>query len=862
MSTLIPFGDAFVTQLFTQDSSNPLLDTPVDSSSLSAVLDSLYKTTDALHEQLFNNICDNVDIFSASYEQMNELTQRVTSLVGQAMTEQSNVIDPTMGTHAVVSHALRRYTAALETSQQHQTQLDSLRVLVTLVEALEDIESILDQQQIVPATEALLRLQANLTANEPYLAHTVHWVRERIEQQKNRLVCILQDFLAAAITFETNRVKIITTGCSDPSPSLLLSLSSSSNDTSGVDLKDVFGCLDQLQLLTTHMSTIKRSMFKHIIKPYLEFDVTADVVVTKDGSKGATLTLRPTTDKQINPLRKLKNLGQILDFCFENLCGADLDHARLFGNLALPELFGLVIEKVLGPAIPTTSKDLGTFGAVSRAAESLEQTSRDHFGWSEKENSLKEYVSHLDRHFARKRGEKVLLEGRNVMLRRLYDVEDAEEEEEKKEKEGEGMGKAGTETQHYRITQTPQLLVLLLTDMIQEASGLVNTHPISAAHLVHATADLLDLYRAIMPSYHRAHLIARPANCLVFRNDCFWIARQLQHKLGASAASAAAAACSAANISATTQPTNTTSSLFPDLAKRLCDEAEQLRLLGNWWAQLAFEQQMHRINLLLERLDGFVTIADHRQRQQCDEAIGGIIGQVRNFSDEARPVLDRRLFVETMARLVDRLLIRLIRMIEDIVDIGAEESELISRSLNSVAQLVSTFDLPGHDATEPEVMARVGSWQKFWLLKDMLEMTMKDIMEAWRRGSLGMFTVEEMCSLVCALFADTDRREAVLDEIKSGRVESVVQEVHSVTPPITVESRRWKDEPVNSNDTPTDLADTDEQDGWGWDEADENIFVETGEENVSEPMPDLEINTEEGWGDADEDLFVADEMHK
>ncbi|KAL0076003.1 Centromere/kinetochore Zw10-domain-containing protein, partial [Phycomyces blakesleeanus] len=433
----------------------------------------------------------------------------------------------------------------------------------------------------------------------------------------------------------------------------------------------------------------------------------------------------------------LKNLGQILDFCFENLCGADLDHARLFGNLALPELFGLVIEKVLGPAIPTTSKDLGTFGAVSRAAESLEQTSRDHFGWSEKENSLKEYVSHLDRHFARKRGEKVLLEGRNVMLRRLYDVEDAEEEEEKKEKEGEGMGKAGTETQHYRITQTPQLLVLLLTDMIQEASGLVNTHPISAAHLVHATADLLDLYRAIMPSYHRAHLIARPANCLVFRNDCFWIARQLQHKL--------------------------------DLAKRLCDEAEQLRLLGNWWAQLAFEQQMHRINLLLERLDGFVTIADHRQRQQCDEAIGGIIGQVRNFSDEARPVLDRRLFVETMARLVDRLLIRLIRMIEDIVDIGAEESELISRSLNSVAQLVSTFDLPGHDATEPEVMARVGSWQKFWLLKDMLEMTMKDIMEAWRRGSLGMFTVEEMCSLVCALFADTDRREAVLDEIKSGR---------------------------------------------------------------------------------------------
>ncbi|KAI9008944.1 hypothetical protein CLU79DRAFT_840094 [Phycomyces nitens] len=822
MSTLIPFGDAFITQLFANDQPH-LPDTPVDSASLSSLLASLYKTTDALHEQLINNIYDNVDIFSASYEQINQLTQRVGSLTGQVITGQSNVIDPHSGTRAVVGQALERYTMALETSQKHQTQLDSLSVLVSIVESIQDIESLIGQGKIVQATSALIGLQDTMIHSEPHIVDTLLWLQDKRDQQKKRLVCVLEEFLAAAVTFGSN--------CMTVQNGLL--------NSTEANLKNTFECLDQLQLLTVDMSGLKRSLFKNIIQPFLEPGMTIGI---SSDSRGATLSLE-TREGGFDPLKKLEDLGQILDFCFQNLFGGSLDHASLFGKLAIPELFGLVIQRVLGPAIPTTSKDLGGFDVVSRAAQRLEQTAREHFG--SKENGLSEYVKHLDRHFARKRGEKVLSEGRSVMLRRLYEVEDAEE----------GTERRGTETHHYRITQTPQLLVLLLTDMIQEASGLVNTHPISAAHLVHATADLLDLYRAIMPSYHRAHLVARPANCLVFRNDCFWIASQLEHKL--------------AQQSSTRH--------FPELAGKLCEEADKLRLLGSWWARLAVEQRMHRIDVLLERLDGFTTIADHRQRQQCEEAIGGIVVQIKSFSEEARPVLDSQQFLDTMAGLVNRLLDRLIKMIEDIVDIGAEESELISRSLNSMAQLVSAFDVPGHDADEQEVIGRVENWQKFWLLKEMLDMTMKDIMEAWRRGALEMFATQEMSNLVCALFADTDRREAVLDEIKTGRAKPDTPlspprpqpQPQPRPPPVEpTRSPRSTDpidpmksvKPIDHNVDPNvDLVEPDEQEGWGWDEADENLFEQ---DDISEPMPDLEINTEEGWGDADEDLFVADDLHK
>ncbi|KAI7863111.1 Centromere/kinetochore Zw10-domain-containing protein, partial [Spinellus fusiger] len=436
----------------------------------------------------------------------------------------------------------------------------------------------------------------------------------------------------------------------------------------------------------------------------------------------------------------LDGIHCMIEFFFLYFLEKREQHARLLGSTLLPQLFELLIVKVMSTAVPSNSAELKDFDRISAAAKDIEQACIHTYGMLldtvDYSYSLVDYVSHLDSHFAKKRSNAVLKQGRNVMLRRLYDIEEAQETDISSQK---NHTTATGITCYYQITQTPQLLILLLTDILEEASSLSHSHLLSTSKLMDTFFDLLDLYRAIMPTYHCQHFMSQSANSLVFYNDCSWLSHQLL--------------C----IEISRHPCMD--------AKRLTKAAHQLKTLGRLWYDFSLRQCMHHINPLFTSLDGFVSIASQKQQQVCDEAIGGIVRQVRLFAANTNAVVDKALFIEMMGSLVDTIICLLIRMVEDMTDIGADESTLIARALNSLAQLVSVFDVPGKDATDSDVIQVVPHWQKFWLLKDMLEMSMRDITEAYRRHTLVMFSTDELVGLICALFANTERREEFLKEI-------------------------------------------------------------------------------------------------
>jgi hypothetical protein len=492
----------------------------------------------------------------------------------------------------------------------------------------------------------------------------------------------------------------------------------------------------------------------------------------------------------------------------------------------LPDLVQRMISCGLAPAIPSSQEGLSQFGQVTQAVESFENACIHQYKFQSSDSdasTLSAFVHNIDQHYAKKRREKILSEARKVMLRRLYDAEMVNV----KQQQG--------HLNHYQITQTPQLLAVLLTDTLTEAHRLLNSHPISASKLTEGMQDALDMFRALMPSYHRSHYLTNPAHALIFRNDCHWLACQLpQVKMDA----------------------------FPGLASHLASAAEQLQALGNTWHEYAMMQQTNWIKAQLDQMDGFMGVAETpKAQQECDKTFTRIIESIGKFASETRPVVDETLFLDMLGRTVDSLLDRLMHDIEDLHDIGAEESHIIARMLNSLAQLVGVFDLPGKDATDAFVAELVPSWEKFWLFKDILEMNMRDIMQAYRRDDLHMFEKSELVGLLCALFADSDLRTANITEIKTGQT-------HHLDQPPMASSPSKHDSLVSSDprglDYRPDENDSLDETETGWGDADQDLFGAEIDVAPQQPQkrntllmnPDeMDMDDTSGWDDGDDDLF-------
>ncbi|KAL7308388.1 ribosome biogenesis protein ytm1 [Mucor circinelloides] len=854
MPPIRQLDDAFLSSLL-EEQDYAELKTNVDSESLRAILQKLNSTSDALRQELFEQVHNNFDDFSSWYNSSQALHAQVLDLVKQT----SHTQQQTASTQAQVDETINKYQHALAESQKNKSKIDVLEQIEQVLQIVESIEAELKHYSYLDAVQHVLQLSAILKDWRNADPRVVGMIHQRVEQLKQTLIASLQDGIHTAIKYNPGSMRILET------------YQPSASSSKQVHIRDVFQSLFQLGLLPEELMAVQRSTFKNIFSFYFEYThctLQMDPVQVEEQGKGGVLQVIPAPshdqdEGHVNPVSMLQHMGAILDFIYKYTFAPagsddDKDMKLLFGNLFMPDLIELMINKSIAPAVPSTKYNLAGFDHVTQAVHQFEMHCRDAYGFQLDDTSLGSYVENIDRHYAKKRRNRILQEGRKVMLRRLYETEMTSVHED------------DGHTYHYHTTQTPHILSVLVSDTLSEGADLLPSHPISASTLMDGIQDLLDMYRAIMPSFHRTQYLASAGNSLVFRNDCLWLANQLTSTIAL----------------------KPEAKQFSTLKAGLDEAAQRLRELGNAWHELTMMQRVQMIQTVLDHLDGFSGMAENAKFQQdCDRAITQVIELVGSFATETRPVIDETLFLDMLGRIVDSILARLINDIEELVDIGAEESHIIARTLNSLAQLVNAFDLPGKDATEGFVTELVPSWQKFWLVKDILEMNMREIMESFRRGDLHMFEKSELVGLLCSLFADTELREANIQEIKTGAsprsyprtAVAATQPQQTVSPasvPATTFTPSIHQALVYTPDNDEEAL---EESGWG-DDDDMNLFEEQDNDNglvnkhtvsqiALEPSPNLEymeddttgVNGDEpgeagGWGDADQDIFDNDAL--
>ncbi|ORZ02258.1 hypothetical protein BCR43DRAFT_481263 [Syncephalastrum racemosum] len=746
---------------------------------LTSTLHNLEEALAAIRKDMFSTVYTNLDAFISSYDG-NPIHDRVIR-IAQKDPKDSTALD-----------ALHTFHQLRQETQKNDQEIAVLRVLDSLVEAIETAERSLDAADettlLAQTTRHLLDIKTRL---ETLPNDTSIWLSVNA-------VSILEARQQAALAR-------LTTHCQETLGSAVV-VTESSLTVRSVPFADLMQSLSQLGLLSVTMADLTRRITRTLLPALLDHHLHSTRSIS-DPNGRLTLQFEPVTAND-GCAALLASLGMLFDFFAKHVFGeATADDRRLFGNLLLPDVFEIVIHRALEPAIPATPAELPSFDAVATAASALEQQCVQCGFWVDEARPLTAYVTDMDAHFGKKRRNKILSEGRQIMMRRLYETE-----------EEPTLGK---------ITQTPKVLAILLQETLAEADGLATTHPVSAAQLIQVLHDLLDLYRALMPHFHRDHFLAEPAHGLCFRNDCYWFAHAIQR--------------------------------LPNHPQSLDRQAEQLRVLGESWYDVAVTQQFEALEHILRDTDHFIGITEPRRHEQCDRALMRVVERIGAYAMDNRDVVEPSLYLDLTSQLVDRVLTRLIDDVEQLDDIGADDSHLIARSLNSMVQLVGVFDVPGQDATDAIVADLVDSWKKFWMLNTILESGLRDIMQHYRQGELWMFAQPELIRLVCALFADTELRAASIHEINSTRPPKHGGPFASSSPsslPLFAGS-----EPEAGPQTRTSTQSSlfaaapplaeDEADGWGWDDDMQDLHAEHAHATSASLLaeaPPLNEHETEGWG--------------
>lgn len=178
----------------------------------------------------------------------------------------------------------------------------------------------------------------------------------------------------------------------------------------------------------------------------------------------------------------------------------------------------------------------------------------------------------------------------------------------------------------------------------------------------------------------------------------------------------------------------------------------------------AVKQIMHQLNLLAK----LWKVSGAFDKCFCRSSFILITG--RCFR---KPILPEHMYFRAIGVLIDEVLISVIREVERLVDIAADESQRLNELLTRLQACRDLF-VPESTSSTPKVDKEklirlyVPHYNKFVELTELLDMGFAMIMERFRSGRLREFESGELQRLVRALFADTPLRVKNLEEIGRG----------------------------------------------------------------------------------------------
>ncbi|KAK3048496.1 ribosome biogenesis protein ytm1 [Extremus antarcticus] len=207
------------------------------------------------------------------------------------------------------------------------------------------------------------------------------------------------------------------------------------------------------------------------------------------------------------------------------------------------------------------------------------------------------------------------------------------------------------------------------------------------------------------------------------------------------------------------------------------------------FAKRAYGSEMDaQRTILLDLLDGaqgFGSCTQQPFKQECESAVEGVVGRLRDVHKIWRGVLSEGALLQGLGSLLGTVTGKMITEIEDLGDISETESQELKSLCDTVLSVRDVFTQPaerseadggGSEQGEPRGEGRDMSfvycptWLKFQYLAEILESSLADIRWMWGEGELSLeFGAEEVVELVEALFAESELRRGAVREIRRGR---------------------------------------------------------------------------------------------
>ncbi|ORY98412.1 hypothetical protein BCR42DRAFT_215217 [Absidia repens] len=778
----------------------------INGSTLHQWLTTLQKTSNQLSQELQQQVAVHADTsFLPAYHYNNQIYQQADRQVQEAFNSSQAFLNSASTMTTQTQEASSDTHSLVQQAHHSHTIVTTLKSLVAISKELDQIDMFMAKGAIVDATRQLLVVldrQANEQTDGDGLT-VGHHLRTRAERYKTFLANTIHDGLMQSIVLTNDGDTV-----QDLSLQQSIAFVHGSANTS-LGLKDLLIASTLLQTQYVELASIQRNIVKKFITPLLECQGSVQLAVNESHEPAISnlhLVMTPSTAQDNDndatalevyearcstALNRMEHILTTVRFVFEHLFGSEphwMTIRQLFGRLFLPDVFQLIISSTLAPAIPSTRTStnvLALLASLASSAAALEQQCVvDYAGMkppsSTDDNNdnfpLTHYVSQLDQHVAHRRRSRLLHDARQVMLRQIYDAEP--------ETDG-GIS----------ITQTPRILCTMIQEFTAEAISLEEQrqYPTTSLTLRNTIHDILILYISIMPSIHRPELLQHADRAIVFRNDCYWLATHTQQNASDDVRSKLEQLGGFWEKVVVAQLMNTVAIVL--------DRTEEWQLDGEGQQQQhqQQQQQQQQSSLALDSKQPMNSSQHHQQHQQSmslENAIAIIVGQVQSLANSIRSVVTPTLYNAILVELVNGVVGRLTEDLLSMADISADASHSMALALNGVAQLANVFLSDNGGISEIQLRQWIPRWQGFWMIKEMLELNMADILAALHRGDLCMFTHQELVHLVCALFADTPRRDETLRIIKTSDLNgtTATKDIASLLDPV-IESPMVKHSP-------------------------------------------------------------------
>ncbi|CAO3635703.1 unnamed protein product [Cunninghamella echinulata] len=785
----------YINNLFRQESFN----NEVNITNLGHTLTTLQDTSSQLGQSLQRNVKNQLDPFFSVYKGNEQVYKQGQKKIEEALSFSHNILlhDAKIIPKTITSN----YLTTQSKFENCEQTITGLQHLIKVSQQLDTVYSILtsQQQQQNKMEEAIQQIfliikQINAAEKNEFV---IAWqgLKQKAIQYRQWITSLVHDGLVQCVVFNSKYADSNSnTNISSTFQNSITILSSIKLNNTTFYLSDLLRATILLEIQHSELASIQRQIIKYFIDPFLSIQRTSSLSIqlsidekeedncqidsllyiveylpNTSNDDGANL-IKKHHDRCTDAEKLLQHTDLIIKFIFNGIFNntenndihSSLESLRqLFGRLLLPYVLDKLVTKAMVPTVSLTYISLSDLSIALNDLDILAKTAI-HFEkqWAV-DNAhlfsqdiidlpLGKYVNHFDQHVAYQRRSIFLNDARKIMLRKVYDAEEQSD-----------LGK---------ITQTPRVLLTMIQQAIQEIqllSSELDKYPETATTLKKTIQEVLMLYITIMPSFHRHLFLQHSSHAMVFRNDCYWLANNMAILMD--------------------QDGNN-------------DALVKLRRLGDTWERIVMAQFMTNVDIILSKAEewdhaGLSTDLQQRQQQQhqqlnkevisLENAIEVIVHQINTFITDINKVIVQEQSKAFLISIADNVFKKIMDGILSMGDIAADTSRSMAQALNGLAQLGTLFSIVvENEESVNEVTLRqwIPHWQSFWMLKDMLDMTMADILDALYRGDLACFTHDQLTHLVCALFSDTPRRDETIRIIKSSDLNGTVhQSVSSPT---------------------------------------------------------------------------------